>query len=145
MYILDEPSTGLHAVDVKRLIDVLQQLVGTGNTVVVIEHNLDVIKCADWLIDLGPEGGDAGGQIVAEGPPAQVAQTKGSYTGHFLQRYFTGRDGKSNQSPARKGRSPKPKSGTRKSPAKKKSATKKSSAKKKPTKPKPNRKKVAAK
>ncbi|MCG3182970.1 MAG: UvrABC system protein A [Planctomycetes bacterium] len=88
LYILDEPTTGLHFHDVARLIEVLQRLVGKGNTAVVIEHNLDVIKCADWLIDLGPEGGDEGGTIVAEGPPAQVAQVEGSYTGHFLKRYF---------------------------------------------------------
>jgi excinuclease ABC subunit A len=88
LYILDEPTTGLHFHDVARLIDVLQQLVSKGNTAIVIEHNLDVIKCADWLIDLGPEGGDAGGQVVAQGPPSEVAGTKGSYTGHFLKRYF---------------------------------------------------------
>ncbi|MCA8914743.1 MAG: excinuclease ABC subunit UvrA [Planctomycetes bacterium] len=88
LYILDEPTTGLHFHDVARLVEVLQRLVGKGNTAIVIEHNLDVIKCADWLIDLGPEGGDAGGQIVAEGPPAEVAKVAGSYTGHFLQRYF---------------------------------------------------------
>jgi excinuclease ABC subunit A len=88
LYILDEPTTGLHFHDVARLIDVLQQLVGKGNTAIVIEHNLDVIKCADWIVDLGPEGGDAGGKVVAKGPPAQVAAVKGSYTGHFLKRYF---------------------------------------------------------
>ena len=88
LYILDEPTTGLHFHDVARLIEVLQRLVGKGNTAVIIEHNLDVIKCADWLIDLGPEGGDEGGRIVAEGPPSEVAGAKGSYTGHFLARYF---------------------------------------------------------
>jgi excinuclease ABC subunit A len=88
MYILDEPSTGLHAVDVKRLIDVLQQLVGTGNTVVVIEHNLDIIKVADHIIDLGPEGGDGGGQIIAEGTPEKVAQDQNSYTGRYLRPYL---------------------------------------------------------
>ena len=84
MYILDEPTTGLHMADVHMLTDVLQKLVEAGNTVVVIEHNLDVIKIADHIIDLGPEGGDRGGCIVAQGTPEQVAKTKGSYTGHFL-------------------------------------------------------------
>jgi len=83
-YILDEPTVGLHAADVHRLLDVLNRLVDTGNTVVVIEHNLDVIKEADWIIDLGPEGGDAGGQIVAEGTPEQVAGVPESYTGKYL-------------------------------------------------------------
>jgi excinuclease ABC subunit A len=86
MYILDEPTTGLHFADVDRLLNVLQRLVDTGNTIVVIEHNLDVIKSADWLIDLGPEGGDAGGQIIAEGTPEAVAANEQSYTGHFLKR-----------------------------------------------------------
>jgi excinuclease ABC subunit A len=86
MYILDEPTTGLHFADVARLLDVLQRLVDTGNTVVVIEHNLDVIKSTDWIVDLGPEGGDAGGRIIAQGTPEEVAQNKQSYTGHFLKR-----------------------------------------------------------
>ena len=84
MYILDEPTTGLHFADVDRLLSVLQRLVDTGNTVVVIEHNLDIIKSADWLIDLGPEGGDRGGSIIVEGTPEQVAATPASYTGQFL-------------------------------------------------------------
>jgi excinuclease ABC subunit A len=88
MYILDEPTTGLHFADVDRLLDVLQRLVDTGNTIVVIEHNLDVIKSADWLVDLGPEGGDAGGQIIAQGSPEEVAENPQSYTGHFLKRLF---------------------------------------------------------
>jgi excinuclease ABC subunit A len=88
LYILDEPSTGLHAVDVKKLIDVLQQLVDQGNTVVVIEHNLDIIKVADHIIDLGPEGGDAGGEVIATGTPEEVAQTEASYTGAFLRPYL---------------------------------------------------------
>jgi excinuclease ABC subunit A len=88
LYILDEPTTGLHFHDVRRLIDVLQRLVDKGNTAIVIEHNLDVVKCADWIIDLGPEGGDAGGRLVAQGPPAQVAQVAESHTGQFLKRYF---------------------------------------------------------
>jgi excinuclease ABC subunit A len=84
LYILDEPTTGLHFADVQRLLDVLGRLVDAGNTVVVIEHNLDVIKTADRLIDLGPEGGDEGGRIVAQGTPEQVAATAGSHTGRFL-------------------------------------------------------------
>ena len=86
IYILDEPTTGLHADDVSRLLDVLQRLVDTGNTVLVIEHNLDVIKCADHIIDLGPEGGSNGGAIVATGTPEQVAKVKGSYTGQYLKK-----------------------------------------------------------
>ena len=85
MYILDEPTTGLHFADVQRLIDVLDRLVEAGNTVLVIEHNLDVIKNADWVIDLGPEGGDRGGEIVVEGPPREVAKSKRSYTGQVLK------------------------------------------------------------
>jgi excinuclease ABC subunit A len=85
MYILDEPTTGLHFADVQRLLDVLDRLVEAGNTVLVIEHNLDVIKNADWIIDLGPEGGDRGGEIVAEGPPKDIAKSKRSYTGQVLK------------------------------------------------------------
>ena len=88
VYILDEPTTGLHAADVHKLIEVLQRLVDAGNTVLVIEHNLDVIKTADYLIDLGPEGGDAGGQIVATGTPEEVAKVKESYTGQYLKSYL---------------------------------------------------------
>jgi len=88
IYILDEPTTGLHAADVHKLIEVLQQLVDAGNTVLVIEHNLDVIKTADHIIDLGPEGGDEGGYVVASGTPEEVAQVEGSYTGQYLKRYF---------------------------------------------------------
>ena len=84
MYILDEPTTGLHFEDVRKLLDVLHRLVEQGNTVVVIEHNLDVIKCADWIIDLGPEGGAGGGQVVATGTPETVARARGSATGPFL-------------------------------------------------------------
>ncbi len=84
IYVLDEPTTGLHFEDVRKLLAVLQRLVDTGNTVVVIEHNMDVIKCADWLIDLGPEGGSGGGTLVAEGTPESVAKIKNSYTGKFL-------------------------------------------------------------
>ncbi len=88
IYILDEPTTGLHAADVHKLIEVLQQLVEAGNTVLVIEHNLDVIKSADHIIDLGPEGGDGGGYVVAAGTPEQVAQVAGSYTGQYLKAYL---------------------------------------------------------
>jgi len=84
MYILDEPTTGLHFHDVRKLLQVLDRLVSQGNTVVVIEHNLDVVKNADWIIDLGPEGGDGGGMVIAEGTPDQVAGIEGSYTGRFL-------------------------------------------------------------
>jgi excinuclease ABC subunit A len=88
LYILDEPSTGLHAVDVLKLINVLQQLVDQGNTIVVIEHNLDIIKTADWLIDMGPEGGNGGGLVIAEGTPEDVAMMEHSYTGQFLRPYL---------------------------------------------------------
>jgi excinuclease ABC subunit A len=85
IYILDEPTTGLHFADIQRLLNVLHRLTDAGNTVIIIEHNLDVVKTADWLIDLGPEGGDAGGYIVAQGPPEKVTQMSESYTGQFLQ------------------------------------------------------------
>lgn len=88
IYILDEPTTGLHTADVHRLIDIIHKLADSGNTVVVIEHNLDVIKCADHIIDLGPEGGDGGGTVVACGTPEEVADIKGSYTGQYLRKYF---------------------------------------------------------
>jgi excinuclease ABC subunit A len=84
LYLLDEPTTGLHVADVARLLLILQRLVDAGNTVVVIEHNLDLIRCADWIIDLGPEGGQAGGEIVAQGTPEQVARVEASYTGAYL-------------------------------------------------------------
>lgn len=86
VYILDEPTTGLHTADVHKLIEVLHRLVDNGNSVIVIEHNLDVIKTADWILDLGPEGGDEGGEIIAQGTPEQVAATEGSYTGQYLQK-----------------------------------------------------------
>jgi excinuclease ABC subunit A len=85
LYILDEPTSGLHFEDIKKLLVVLQRLVDRGNSVLVIEHNLDVIKCADWIIDLGPEGGDKGGEIIAEGPPEEIVKNQKSYTGQFLK------------------------------------------------------------
>jgi excinuclease ABC subunit A len=89
IYVLDEPTTGLHFEDVSKLLVVLNRLVDTGNTVVVIEHNLDVIKSADWIIDMGPEGGFRGGQVVAEGTPESVAKVPGSYTGQFIKEILT--------------------------------------------------------
>ena len=89
LYILDEPTTGLHFFDIRQLLDVLYTLRDHGNTVVVIEHNLDVIKTADWVIDLGPEGGNGGGTIVAQGTPEHVAKQKGPYTGHYLADFLT--------------------------------------------------------
>jgi excinuclease ABC subunit A len=86
LYILDEPTTGLHFADTQRLLDMLGRLVESGNTVVVIEHNLDVIKTADWIIDLGPEGGERGGEVVAEGTPEDVSRVRTSYTGQFLKK-----------------------------------------------------------
>jgi len=85
LYILDEPTTGLHSHDIKKLLEILRAFVNTGNTVIVIEHNLDVIKTADWIVDMGPEGGSDGGRIIAEGPPEKIMQIEGSYTGKFLK------------------------------------------------------------
>ena len=85
LYVMDEPTTGLHFQDVRLLVNVIQQLVDKGNTVMVIEHNLDVIKAADWVIDLGPEGGKAGGQIVAQGSPKSISEVQNSHTGQFLK------------------------------------------------------------
>jgi excinuclease ABC subunit A len=93
LYILDEPTTGLHFEDVRKLLEVLHALVDQGNSVVVIEHNLEVIKTADWIIDLGPEGGDKGGEIVASGTPEQVAREKRSYTGAYLKPLLAGAKG----------------------------------------------------
>jgi excinuclease ABC subunit A len=91
LYLLDEPTTGLHFDDVKKLLDVLHRLTDLGNTIVIIEHNLDVIRNADWILDLGPEGGEEGGRVVAHGTPEQVARNKKSYTGQALAQYFNGR------------------------------------------------------
>ncbi len=85
IYVLDEPTTGLHFEDIRKLLTVLQSLVDKGNTVITIEHNLDVIKCADWIIDMGPEGGDGGGTVIAEGTPEDVAQVEESHTGRFIK------------------------------------------------------------
>jgi excinuclease ABC subunit A len=85
-YILDEPTTGLHFDDIRKLLAVMHRLVDLGNTVLVVEHNLDVLKCADWIIDLGPGGGDKGGEIVACGTPEEIARVKESYTGEYLAR-----------------------------------------------------------
>jgi excinuclease ABC subunit A len=92
LYILDEPTTGLHFQDIEMLLSVLHRLRDHGNTVVVIEHNLDVIKTADWIVDLGPEGGDGGGRIIATGTPEDVAKVKGSYTGRYLARFLAARN-----------------------------------------------------
>ena len=89
LYILDEPTTGLHKADVHRLIEVLQRLADAGNTLVIIEHNMDVIKVADHLIDLGPEGGSGGGQIIAKGTPEEIVACPASYTGKYLAPYLT--------------------------------------------------------
>jgi excinuclease ABC subunit A len=88
LYVLDEPSVGLHAADVHKLIEVLQRLVDAGNSVLIIEHNLDIIKVSDYIIDLGPEGGDRGGELVGVGTPEEISKVPGSYTGQFLTHYF---------------------------------------------------------
>ena len=88
LYILDEPTTGLHIADVHRLVDILQRLVDTGNSIIVIEHNLDLIKTADYIIDLGPEGGENGGQVIGVGTPEQLVKNEKSYTGKFLEKYL---------------------------------------------------------
>ena len=86
LYILDEPTTGLHFEDVRKLLEVLHRLVEGGNTVLVIEHNLEVIKTADWILDMGPDGGSGGGRIIAEGPPEEIVKVDESYTGRYLAR-----------------------------------------------------------
>jgi excinuclease ABC subunit A len=94
LYLLDEPTTGLHFDDVRKLLEVLHRLVDLGNSVIIIEHNLDVIRNADWILDLGPEGGEDGGRVVGEGRPAKIAAIPGSYTGQFLTRYYASANGK---------------------------------------------------
>jgi excinuclease ABC subunit A len=89
LYVLDEPSVGLHAADVHKLIDVLKRLVDQDNTVLIIEHHPDIIKVSDWIVDLGPEGGDLGGMIVAEGTPEEITKIKKSYTGEFLKKHLS--------------------------------------------------------
>jgi len=107
LYILDEPTTGLHFEDVRKLLEVLHALVDTGNTVLVIEHNLEVIKTADWIVDIGPEGGDGGGRIVAAGTPEEIAKVAGSYTGQYLQKYLR-KSGALAAPPVRNGKRPAP-------------------------------------
>jgi excinuclease ABC subunit A len=94
LYLLDEPTTGLHFDDVRKLLEVLHRLTDLGNSVIIIEHNLDVIRNADWVLDLGPEGGEDGGRVVGQGRPAKIAATPGSYTGQFLKRYYTSENGR---------------------------------------------------
>ncbi len=94
LYLLDEPTTGLHFDDVRKLLEVLHRLTDLGNSVIIIEHNLDVIRNADWILDLGPEGGEDGGRLVGEGRPAKIAATPASYTGQFLTRYYASSNGK---------------------------------------------------
>ena len=88
IYILDEPTTGLHFDDVNKLVEIMRKLSDSGNTVVVIEHNLDVIKCADYIIDMGPDGGDRGGTVIAKGTPEEIVKVKKSYTGQYLKEYL---------------------------------------------------------
>src|SRR6202042_1588769 len=91
LYLLDEPTTGLHFDDVRKLLEVLHRLTDLGNTIIIIEHNLDIIRNADYVLDMGPEGGEAGGRVIAHGTPEQIATVPGSYTGNFLARYYTAR------------------------------------------------------
>ncbi len=133
IYVLDEPTTGLHFEDIRKLLGVLQRLVDAGNSVLVIEHNLDVIKTADWIVDMGPEGGSGGGTVVAEGTPEHVATVEASHTGRFLAEILAGRGGLGHRSPA--GEPPAPADArAMKAPAAKKAAAKKAAAKKAPAK-----------
>jgi excinuclease ABC subunit A len=122
LYLLDEPTTGLHFDDVRRLLDVLHRLTDLGNTVIIIEHNLDVIRNADWIVDLGPEGGEEGGRIIAQGTPEQVSRVKKSYTGQALVEYFNGssKTGQSKTGSAKNGSS---KNATKNGPSKTEPAT----------------------
>ncbi|HEX5919628.1 MAG TPA: excinuclease ABC subunit A, partial [Nocardioides sp.] len=136
VYVLDEPTTGLHFEDIRKLLHVLSGLVDKGNTVLVIEHNLDVIKTADWLIDMGPEGGSRGGTVVAEGTPEEVAAVEASHTGSFLAPILDGRGAQQPGAPRRQKAvaaksAPTKKTATTKAPAKK-AAAKKAAAKKAP-------------
>jgi excinuclease ABC subunit A len=111
LYILDEPSTGLHAEDIRKLLEVIQRLVEAGNTVVMIEHNLEMIRTADWVVDLGPEGGEGGGQLLVAGPLEEVMRCEGSYTGRFLTKLERALEGRAAEAPKRKKKSSaKPKS-----------------------------------
>jgi excinuclease ABC subunit A len=106
LYILDEPTTGLHFADIQRLLEVLQRLVDAGNSVVVIEHNLDVIKVSDRIVDLGPEGGEDGGRLIATGTPEDVAAVEGSYTGQFLAELVQAKPRRTRRAAARRSRRP---------------------------------------
>jgi excinuclease ABC subunit A len=136
LYVLDEPTTGLHFDDVRRLVAVLGRLADAGHSLVVIEHHLDVIKCADWIVDLGPEGGDRGGTLVAEGTPEEVAATKGSFTGAYLAPMLA----RSGRKPVRKVGEPETKPGKKPAP---KPAPKPSKPAKPPAKKAPARTKAA--
>jgi excinuclease ABC subunit A len=120
--VLDEPTTGLHFEDIRKLLLVLGRLVDAGNTVLVIEHNLDVIKTADWLVDMGPEGGSRGGMVVAEGTPEEVAAVEASYTGHFLAPILEGKEAKQPGRPVAPKRAAEPTRPTKKSAARKRVA-----------------------
>ena len=111
VYILDEPTTGLHFADIEKLLEVLQRLVDAGNTVLVIEHNLDVIKQADWIIDLGPEGGEAGGEVLATGTPEQVAKVEESATGRYLSQAPPKKVARPRKARRRRRRKPRPRRG----------------------------------
>jgi excinuclease ABC subunit A len=135
VYVLDEPTTGLHFEDIRKLLLVLGRLVDAGNTVLVIEHNLDVIKTADWLVDMGPEGGSRGGMVVAEGTPEAVAAVPESFTGQFLAPLLDGKEAKqpprrASAKAASAAQAPARKTTTARKPAAQKTATKKTAAKK---------------
>jgi excinuclease ABC subunit A len=145
VYVLDEPTTGLHFEDIRKLLGVLSGLVDKGNSVLVIEHNLDVIKTADWLIDLGPDGGRRGGTLVAEGTPEQVAANPASYTGQFLAEILEGRAAKPSAKKAAAAAKAKPATKTTaKKAVAKKAVAKKTAAKKAPAKKAAARKRVAS-
>ncbi len=141
LYILDEPTTGLHFEDVRKLLEVLHELVDTGNTVLVIEHNLDVVKTADWVLDIGPEGGDGGGQLIAAGTPETIAKTKGSWTGKFLAEAFRRQDERRAAANKRTRAKAKPKTAAKVTATKPKATAKSKTPAKKTTKPKAKAKK----